>query len=86
MRTSILSPNLSGCVSILDCGVTYMATYVNERTDHTATIWDYTFNRKHWQTYLKEKFYADRPDVIGITFSTLYKSYVEDSIDYIRGN
>ena len=44
MRTSILSPNLSGCVSILDVGVTYLATYVNERTDHSATIWDFTFN------------------------------------------
>ena len=86
MRTSILSPNLSGCVSILDCGVTYLATYVNERTDHSATIWDFTFNRNHWQQYLRDKFEQDKPDVIGITLTTLYESYVLDSIQYIRNN
>jgi len=86
MKTSILSPNLSGCVSILDCGVTYLASYVNARTDHTATIWDYTFNRRNWQSYLKEKFETDKPDVIAITYTTLYQRYVEASIKYIRGS
>ena len=84
MRTSILSPNLSGCVSILDVGVTYLATYVNERTDHTATIWDFTFNRRNWKHYLRQKFEQDRPDVIALTYTSLYQGYVEASINYIR--
>ena len=84
MKISIINPNLSGCVSILDCGITYLATYINQRTDHTATIWDYTFKRKVWKTYLKEKFAADKPDAIGISFTTLYEGYVRDTINFIR--
>ena len=84
MKISIINPNLSGCVSILDCGITYLATYINQRTDHTATIWDYTFKRKVWQTYLKEKFATDKPDAIGISFTTLYEGYVRDTINFIR--
>jgi radical SAM superfamily enzyme YgiQ (UPF0313 family) len=86
MKTSIISPNLSGCVSILDCGVTYLATYINEKTDHEATIWDYTFNRHNWKNYVTDKFNKDKPDVIGITFTTLYKKYVEDTILHIRNS
>ncbi len=86
MKICIISPNLSGCVSILDCGVTYLATYINERTAHRAAIWDYTFRRKDWKGYLKKKFAQDRPEVIGITFSTLYEGYVRESIDFIRTN
>lgn len=86
MKVSIISPNLSGCVSILDCGVTYLATYINARTEHQATIWDYSFHRRHWQQYLREKFAEDRPDVIGITFTTLYEPYVRATIDLIRGS
>ena len=89
MKVSIISPNLSGCVSILDSGVTYLATYLNERTNHSATIWDYTFKRKHWKSYLKEKFKNDKPDVIGLTFTTLYKGYVVDinpAIKYMNIN
>ena len=86
MKISIISPNLSGCVSILDCGVTYLATYINERTSHSATIWDYTFKRKEWRSYIKSKFHEENPDVIGITFTTLYKKYVIDTVNEIRAN
>ncbi|MDD5673516.1 MAG: hypothetical protein PHC61_05105 [Chitinivibrionales bacterium] len=86
MRISIISPNRSGCVSILDCGVTYLATYLNTRTTHRATIWDFTFRRKNWQKYLSDKFHGDSPDAIGITFTTLYEDYVRDTIAFIRGS
>ena len=86
MRISILSPNLSGCVSILDCGVTYLATFVNQRTEHSATIWDYTFRTRDWQNYTREKFKQDKPDVIGITYTTLYQPYVLEAIREIRTN
>ena len=79
-----MSPNLSGCVSILDCGVTYLATYINERTGHSATIWDYTYKRKYWQDYVAHKYEEEKPDAIAITFTTLYEGYVRDTIDLIR--
>jgi len=84
MNFCVISPNLSGCVSILDCGVTYLATYINQRTPHRAFIWDYTFHRNHWQRYVRERFARHRPDVIGITFTTLYEPYVRDTIALIR--
>jgi len=84
MKISIVSPNLSGCVSILDCGVTYLATYINARTAHEATIWDYTYNRRHWQQYVRDRFAAEKPDAIGITFTTLYEPYVRETINLIR--
>ncbi|MBT6601615.1 MAG: B12-binding domain-containing radical SAM protein [Nitrospina sp.] len=86
MKISVISPNLSGCVSILDTGVTYLATYINERTSHDASIWDYTFNRHRWREYLVEKYKKDQPDVIGITHTTLYTSYVVETIKEIREN
>ena len=84
MQTTVLSPNLSGCVSILDVGVTYLATYINERTDHTASIWDFTFNRRNWKDYLRQKFESERPEVIGITYTSMYQGYVEAAIECIR--
>ena len=36
MRIQIVNPNLSGDVSILDIGQTYLTTYINERTEHRA--------------------------------------------------
>ena len=86
MKISVISPNLSGCVSILDTGVTYLATYINERTSHDASIWDYTFNRHRWKQYLVEQYKKDQPDVIGITHTTLYTSYVVETIKEIREN
>lgn len=86
MKISIVSPNLSGCVSILDCGVTYLATYINERTKHRATIWDYTYKRRFWQEYVRGRFAQEKPDAIGITFTTLYEDYVIDTINFIRAN
>ena len=54
MRMSVISPNLSGCCSILDIGVTCLATFLNERTKHQANIIDYTFKKDNWQGYLQK--------------------------------
>lgn len=86
MKISIISPNLSGCVSILDCGVTFLATYINERTSHSATIWDYTYKRREWQSYIRAKYEEEKPDVIGVTYTTLYQKFVLDTIHEIRTN
>lgn len=84
MRISVISPNLSGCCSILDIGVTCLATYINERTEHKANIIDYTFKTKHWKQYLKNRLEEFKPDVIGITTTSLFMRYVRMTIEEIR--
>ncbi len=76
MKVSFINPNLSGDVSILDMGVTTLATYLNERTDHQAEIIDFTFRRHTWRDVLRAKIEAFRPDVIGITATSLYLGYI----------
>jgi radical SAM superfamily enzyme YgiQ (UPF0313 family) len=84
MRTSIISPNLSGCCSILDIGVTCLATFINEQTKHKANILDYTFKKKYWREYLKKQLHEFNPDVIGITTTSLFMQYVRMTIEEIR--
>ena len=84
MKISVISPNLSGCCSILDIGVTALATYVNERTPHKANVLDYTFRRTKWKEYLREQLNAFKPDVIGITTTSLFMNYVRMTIAEIR--
>jgi radical SAM superfamily enzyme YgiQ (UPF0313 family) len=77
MKISLVNPNLSGDVSILDIGLTYLATYINARTQHRADIIDFTFHAKGWQSHLKNKIEKYQPDVIGITCTWLYLYYVK---------
>jgi anaerobic magnesium-protoporphyrin IX monomethyl ester cyclase len=84
MRMSIISPNLSGCCSILDIGVTCLATFINERTKHQANIIDYTFKTRDWKRYLRRSLDDFKPDVIGITTTSLFMRYVRITIDQIR--
>ena len=57
MRVSLINPNLSGDVSILDIGLTYLATYLSERANHPTQIIDFTFHRKNWE---KHKEHAEK--------------------------
>lgn len=84
MRISIISPNLSGCCSILDIGVTCLATFINERTRHQANILDYTFKAKCWKEHLRGNLQEFKPDVIGITTTSLFMRYVRMTIDEIK--
>lgn len=84
MIISVISPNLSGCCSVLDIGVTCLATFINERTNHRANVIDYTFKRNKWKEYLKKELYAFKPDVIGITTNSLFMRYVRMTIEEIR--
>ena len=83
---SVISPNLSGCCSILDIGVTCLATFLNERTKHKANVLDYTFKTAHWREYLKTELDKFKPDVIGITTTSLFMRYVRMTIEEIRKN
>lgn len=86
MKISVISPNLSGCCSILDIGVTCIATFINERTRHKANVLDYTFRQKEWRQYLQKKLNEFQPDVIGITTTSLFMRYVRETVDEIRKN
>jgi len=77
MRISLVNPNLSGDVSILDIGLTYLATYINARTQHRASIIDFTFHAKDWQGHLTRQLARHRPDVVGVTCTALYLHYVK---------
>lgn len=84
MHIALINPNLSGDVSILDIGLTYLATYINERTRHKASIIDFTFHRKNWQRYMDAQLNKHRPDLIGITCTSLYMHYVKLIAQYIK--
>lgn len=84
MRISLINPNLSGDVSILDMGLTYLATYINERTSHQASIIDFTFHRKNWPRYMDMQIKKYQPDLIGITCTSLYMHYVKAMAKYIK--
>lgn len=80
MRIQIVNPNLSGDVSILDIGQTYLATYINQRTRHEAATMDFTFHRKDWQRHVARSLDRFEPDVLGISATSLYMHYVTDII------
>ncbi len=80
MRIQIVNPNLSGDVSILDIGQTYLTTFINERTKHDASTMDFTFRRKEWQKYLRRCLDRFEPDVLGISATSLYMRYITDII------
>lgn len=84
MKISLINPNLSGDVSILDMGLTYLATYVNERSRHQASIIDFTFHRKKWQRYMDSQIKKYQPDAVGITCTSLYMHYVKSMAEYIK--
>lgn len=86
MRIQIVNPNLTGDVSILDIGQTYLTTYVNERTRHEAATMDFTFHRRDWKQYLKRCLDRFEPDVLGISATSLYIRYIMDIIAEAKKN
>jgi len=84
MRVSLINPNLSGDVSILDIGLTYLATYLSERANHPTQIIDFTFHRKNWEKHLHKKIQEFKPDVVGITCTSLYLGYIKSIAKEIK--
>jgi anaerobic magnesium-protoporphyrin IX monomethyl ester cyclase len=80
MRIQIVNPNLSGDVSILDIGQTYLTTFLAQRTRHPATTLDFTFHRRDWREHLRRRLDAFEPDVLGVSSTSLYMRYVTDII------
>ncbi len=84
MRISILSPNLSGDPSIVDIGVTCLATYLNERTEHRARIVDFTYHARDWPQHLRRSIEEFQPDVIGISAVSMYMQYIKPMLRWIK--
>lgn len=84
MKITIVSPNLSGCPSILDIGLTCLATYINERSEHEARILDFTFHKKGWKKHLSKHLKKYKPDIIGFGTPSMYVDYIEQMIKEIH--
>lgn len=75
MKISIISPNFSSDVSVVDIGMTYLATYINERTEHRANIVDFTYHRRDWKKHLQKNMENFKPDIIGISTVSMFMQY-----------
>ncbi len=72
MKVKFVNATLGGDYSALDIAITCLATYLNERTPHRATITDLTFRRRVWKEKLLADIDRDAPDLIGISANTMY--------------
>ena len=84
MRVSFINSLLGGDFSALDIAVTALATYVNERSRHRASIIDLTFHRRHWKDALKHGIGKYKPDVIAISSNTMYMQYVNTIMKEVK--
>ncbi len=83
MKVKFVNATLGGDYSALDIAITCLATYLNERTPHRATITDLTFRRRVWKEKLLADIDRDAPDLIGISANTMYMQYVKEVIAHI---
>ena len=86
MRTKFINATLVGDFNAMDIPTAALATYVNERTSHTATVTDLTFRRRGWKKFLHSQMERDRPKVIGISANTLYMWSVKEVINELKRN
>ncbi|MBI5144897.1 MAG: B12-binding domain-containing radical SAM protein [Candidatus Omnitrophica bacterium] len=84
MRISFVNSLLGGDFSALDIAITSLATYINERTEHKASIIDLAFHRRHWKKTLEAGIRKYRPEVIGISSNTMYMKYVKTIMQEIK--
>ncbi len=86
MHIAFINPVLGGDFSAMDIAIAYLATYINQKTTHTASIIDLTFKRRIWKNYLKTEISKSKPDIIGISTNTLYMQYVTSVMREIKEN
>src|SRR3989338_10459539 len=84
MKMMFINPTLGGDFSAMDISICNLATYLNERTSHKATICDMTFHRKKWQKYLKVSMHKNKPDIVGISCNTLYMNYIKKIMKEVK--
>ncbi len=84
MHISFVNSLLGGDFSELDIAITSLATYVNERTQHRASIIDLAFHRRHWKKTLEKGIKKYKPDIIGISSNTMYMQYVKTIMKEVK--
>lgn len=73
MKVAIIFPNLHAMPQTLDLGIAYLATYIQECTDHEVKIIDTTFHSRHWQKHVRKQIEEFQPDIIAYScFSVLW--------------
>ena len=86
MHISFINPTLGNDYSAMDIAITYLATYVNEKSEHSASIIDLTFHRRHWREHLKARINKYKPDLIGFSTNTMYMQYVKTVMKELKIN
>ena len=84
MKIQFINATLGGDFSALDIAITALATYINERTPHSATIVDMTFHRKGWKKHLAKNLERDNPQVVGISLNTLFMQHVKNILAELK--
>jgi anaerobic magnesium-protoporphyrin IX monomethyl ester cyclase len=84
MKIKFVNATLGGDYSALDIAITSLATYLNERTDHKATVTDLMFRRRHWKKKILSDIERDKPDIIGFSTSTMYMRYTASVAAFIK--
>ncbi|MDP8217059.1 MAG: radical SAM protein [Candidatus Kaelpia imicola] len=84
MHISFINPTLGNDYSAMDIAITYLASYVNKKSEHSASIIDLTFHKRHWREYLKTKIEKHKPDLIGFSSNTMYMQYVKTVMEEIK--
>ena len=70
MRIMLINPIIDGDYNSLHLGLASLASYLNAKSEHNASILDFSFRRKTWKRYLRNRINSDKPDIIGIYVST----------------
>lgn len=86
MRISFINSCLGGDFSALDIAITSLASYINERTVHEASIIDLTFHRREWRRFLREQIKQTRPEVVGISCNSMYMQYVKKIMKEVKSS
>ncbi|MBL7147667.1 MAG: B12-binding domain-containing radical SAM protein [Nanoarchaeota archaeon] len=86
MKIQFINPTLGGDYSALDISICNLATFLNHRTKHEATICDLTFHRKDWQRHIHRSIIHNKPDIIGISSNTLYMNHIKKIMMFIKEN
>jgi radical SAM superfamily enzyme YgiQ (UPF0313 family) len=84
MKIQFINALLGGDYSALDISITNLATYLNKKTKHRASILDLTFHTKQWKEHIANGIKAFKPDIIGISCNTMYMQYVKKIISEIK--
>lgn len=84
MRICFIVPSTEHSFRDPHIAVVSLATFINEKSMHNATIIDYSFHLKDWKEYIKKKIIQKQPEVIGITCTKLYMFEVLKIINLVK--